>query len=110
MPVKSKALLKARKAQPITKLSGQLAIPPRSAPTIAAIHGALEAVIPIRPTKDVGMNSQKNHAPAATNASAGSGAALPFSRDRNKRAVSAGLSVSELNVEINIDTAIVSAN
>ena len=47
----------------------------------------------------------------AANASRGSGASpLPLSRGRSRSAARAGLSVSELNAEMSVETAIVSAN
>src|SRR5690606_11795991 len=63
------------------------------------------------PSRSNGVKySHPSQPPATTNASHGSGAARFLSRGRNSSAVSAGLSVNELNVEITIDTAIVSAN
>ena len=46
----------------------------------------------------------------STNASRGSGAAACLSCGRSRSAASAGLSVSELNAEMTVETAIVSAN
>src|SRR5579862_6002812 len=54
------------------------------------------------------LNNRKNQPSAKfTNRVSRSGREFP---ERSKRAASAGLSVSELNVEIKVETAIVSAN
>src|SRR5580698_5723951 len=53
---------------------------------------------------------QPSAAPATRNASRGNGGACPLFCGRNNRAVSAGLSVSELKAEMMVETAIVTAN
>src|SRR5580700_2993054 len=58
-----------------------------------------------------GVNhSQPNQPPASANASQGNGGAACSPRGRSKSAVRAGLSVSELNAEMIVDTEIVNAN
>ena len=49
-------------------------------------------------------------APVSAKATRGNGGALPLSRGRSSRAASAGLSVSELNAEMSVETAMVRAN
>ena len=51
-----------------------------------------------------------SHAPSGGKANHGSGSKCPFSRRFSNRAARAGLSVSELNAEITVETAMVRAN
>ena len=55
-------------------------------------------------------SSHPSQPPASANASRGKGGAASFPRGRSKRAVRAGLKLSELNAEMNVETAIVRAN
>src|SRR4051794_34869458 len=90
-------------------------MPPATAPSTAPIHGASSTEIAkgsrlAEFTSHVDKNSQPIQAPVITNAGHGNGGAVCLSRGRNSKAVSAGLSVSELNAEITVETEIVSAN
>src|SRR4029077_4558390 len=93
--------------------SGRPTSQPPSAPASAAAAGSTQSGRPrpdARSSDQLLATSQPIEAPHSGKASRGKGGAVCLSPDRNRSAVNAGLSVSELNAEITVDTAIVSAN
>src|SRR5262245_37492189 len=119
---RAKLALNPRNIPRIARLSGRLVavkITAATAPVAAGIvhHGApaMNASVPagrcLAPASIHGeTNSHPSQKPISGKADAGSGKAVSLSCGRSSSAVSAGLKVRELNAEISVETAIVSAN
>src|SRR6516225_3672900 len=117
-----KPVLNARKKLPRSQFIGLLTTHPAMAPATTAITAGSQIgdIVAMFATREVrnstSFSSQgvryfhPSHAPNTGKASRGKGGAVSFFRGRSKRAVNAGLNVSELNAEIMVLTAIVNAN
>ncbi len=116
LAVRSNARLKPRNTSHNRRLSGQATIDRRRPRRYeAAAQGNDSADSDGRRLPSARQHGENTPSPTSrphgtTPATAAAGRRTLFAADAAAGAVSAGLSVSELNVEINIDTAIVSAN
>ncbi len=111
-----------RNAVPAGRAISQPAIAPAAAAAAMAIQPVAGAIRGNRPAGSSGQIRSKHRfssgashtyasqPPKSGKASRGNASCVSLSRSRNKSAESAGLSVSELKVEITVEAAIVSAN